>query len=549
MLQLLTENPLLLLFVTCGIGFALGRLKVKGVSLGVSAVLFVGLAIGSQHPDLAIPPFIRTLGLSIFVYTMGLSSGAHFFASFKQKGLIDNIFVVAIIVLTAAIVLLIAQYFEFKPSIAAGFFTGVMTNTPALASIQDTIRAQHNSSFEMMNEPVIAYSIAYPMAVLGPILAIALMRALFKIDYQKEARRLKALNLTLTQERIDGVTIKVTKNKAIDQSVREIHRHFHTKVVFTRVIRNDNEVLADGDLRLQKDDLVYVVGEPDDVTRLVRQMGEICEDAPAIDRSHYDYRRIFVSNPKVVGRPISDLHLMEHHGAIITRIRRGDVDMVAHPSSILELGDRVRVVADIHKIEQISKLFGDSYKRLSEIDLLSFGLGMAMGVALGLVKFPLPGGYTFELGFAGGPLIVGLILGAKRRTGSIIWNIPYSANLTLRQLGLVMFLACVGISSGYTFREQFFASGGLTLLLYGAAISLLVPFTMLVVGYCLFKVPYGKLSGMLAGLYTQPAVLGYATDASKDEAPNIGYAIVYPMSMIVKIILVQLLFTFLGGIA
>lgn len=543
MVAILSENPVLLLFLTAAIGFAIGRVHVRGASLGVAAVLFVGLLIGAHAPSLVVPEFARTLGLAIFVYTIGLSSGAGFFASFNRKGLRDNALVVGVLVVAAGTVLVVATVIELRATIAAGFFAGVTTNTPALASVIDAVRDAGSAA---ANEPTVGYSIAYPMGVLGPILAIALVRRLHAIDYRAEAARLASLHLVQTD--IASVTVRVCAPDAVDRTVRDVQRDLRGPVVLSRIQRGTEVMLAEGDVRLRRDDLVCVVGEPENVARAVASIGELDQHHPALDRSQYDFRRIVVSRTDAVGRRLRDLQLPERFDAIVTRVRRGDVDVTATGDTVLELGDRVRVVASRHRMGDVTARLGDSYRRLSEVDLLSFGLGMSSGLLVGLIAIPLPGGVTFTLGSAGGPLVVGLVLGARRRTGPIVWNIPYSANLTLRQIGLIFFLAAVGLGSGYTFRTTFAANSGLTLLLVGAVVSTAIPALTLVIGYRVLHIPYGQLAGMVAAQQTQPAVLGYALEESADEAPNVGYAMVFPVAMITKILLAQVLLAALGGV-
>jgi putative transport protein len=241
-----------------------------------------------------------------------------------------------------------------------------------------------------------------------------------------------------------------------------------------------------------------------------------------------------------------DLHLPQDYGAIVSRVRRGDIDLLAHGSTILELGDRVRVIARREDMPALTALFGDSYKRLSEVNLLTLNLGLALGVMLGLIRIPLPGGVSFSLGLAGGPLVVGLILGAIRRTGRLVWTLPYSANLTLRQIGLIMLLAGIGLRSGYTFMTNFSSSGGLSIFFIGAFVTLVTALLMTVVGYKLLKIPFGLLTGMVAGMNTQPATLGFALDQAENELPNLGYALVFPVATITKIVVAQLLLIGLG---
>lgn len=549
MVDLLAENPVLLLFVTAAIGYALGRIHVRGASIGVAAVLFVGLAIGAQSPELEIPEFLRTFGLAIFVYTIGLASGSNFFASFNRQGLRDNALVVAMMVAAAGLVVATAQVFDLKATVAAGFFTGATTNTPALAGVMEAVEASGTGEAIALatSEPTIGYSIAYPMGVLGPILAIALVKRLYRIDYRAEAARLTSLNLV--QEDISSVTIRVDAALCQDRSVREIQRALRLPVVLSRIQRGEEVLLAEGDLRLRDGDLVQVVGTPANVDTAIAMIGALDEHHPELDRTRYDFRRIVVSETDIVGRRLRDLRLPEDYDAIVTRVRRGDVDVIATGDTVLELGDRVRVVAGREHMKAVTARLGDSYRHLSEIDLLSFGLGMSLGLLLGVISVPLPGGMTFELGSAGGPLVAGLVLGAVRRTGPIVWNIPYSANLTLRQIGLTLFLAAVGLGSGYTFRTMFAENSGVTLLVVGAVISTVIPLVTLIIGYRWFKMPYGTLTGLVSSMHTQPAVLGYALEAAGDDSPNVGYAMVYPVAMITKILLAQMVLLVLGGVA
>jgi putative transport protein len=245
----------------------------------------------------------------------------------------------------------------------------------------------------------------------------------------------------------------------------------------------------------------------------------------------------------VAGRRIRDLGTLHQLGALVTRVRRGDIEFLPDGDTVLELGDRVRVVAHRDHIAAVGELFGDSYRALSEIDILTFGLGVALGLLLGALPIPLPGGITIRLGFAGGPLIVALILGALRRTGPMVWSLPYSANLTLRQIGLVLFLAGIGTRAGYAFVSMLARGEGLTVFLAGAAITCLTALTTLWLGHRILKIPLGLLIGMLAGLQTQPAVLAFASEQAGNDLPNIGYATVYPLAMIAKIVLAQVLLT------
>ncbi|MCA9958795.1 MAG: hypothetical protein KC443_07170, partial [Anaerolineales bacterium] len=340
MIQILIDNPLLLLFIVLAVGYAIGRIKIKGSSLGVAAVLFVGLAAGALHPDLELPDIIFLLGLVIFVYTVGLSSGPGFFSSFRRKGLRDNLFVVGMLTLAALITIAAHFILGLKATITAGMFAGSLTNTPALAGLLDTIRntAPAGQLDQLLTEPVIGYSVAYPMGVLGMILAVAIMQRLFKVNYSVEAKKMGGFHLV--EQDLYTQTVRVTRSETVGASLRELRQRYNWNVVFGRLQRGDEISLATGDTVLQLNDLLSIVGTPDDVQMAVPILGELTDIHLEFDRSQYDYRRIFVSNPAVVGRRLSELRLPQEHGAIVTRVRRGDIDLLAHGDTMLELGDR-----------------------------------------------------------------------------------------------------------------------------------------------------------------------------------------------------------------
>jgi putative transport protein len=340
-------------------------------------------------------------------------------------------------------------------------------------------------------------------------------------------------------------TVRVTHPAIHGRNVGELLRNGGWDVVFGRLQHDGALGVATVDTYLHAGDLVSIIGSRAEVDRATRALGEPAAEALDLDRRTLDFRRVFVSNPAVVGRPLRELDLPRVHGAIITRVRRGDVDLLPHGDTVLELGDRVRVVTRRENLDTVSKLFGDSYRELAEIDVVSLGLGLALGLLLGMVPIPLPGGVTFTLGFAGGPLIVALFLGWRERTGRIIWSLPYSANLTLRQFGLTLFLAGVGTRSGASFWSTFSQGGGLAIFLAGVVITAAAAVTMLAVGHKLLKIPLSLLVGMLAGLQTQPAVLAFAHEQTRHDLPNIGYATVYPAATIAKIIAAQLLLAWL----
>ncbi|GAB7024852.1 aspartate:alanine exchanger family transporter [Geotalea toluenoxydans] len=544
MLQVLINNPLLLLFVVAAIGYPLGQLKVHGSCLGVAAVLFVGLAVGSIHPDLKLPEIVYILGLGLFVYTIGLSSGPAFVASLRREGLRNNLLVIGMLFFASGLAVTAHRLLHLKASLTAGMFAGCLTNTPALASALETIKhtAPAQALELMLAEPVVGYSITYPVGVIGVVLAITIVQRLWHIDYTAEAKRLHTFGAS--SEPLLNCTISVT-HAHISATIDQLSREQKWDVLFGRIKRRNHVFLSTPQTVLEPGDMVIAVGTEEELHRVAAFLGEQSSEHIGLDRSEYDYRRIFVSNTHVAGRAIGELKLQEKFGAVITRVRRGDVDFLPHEDMVLELGDRVRVLTRTREMGRVTSYFGDSYRAVSEVDIMTFSLGLALGLLLGTIPLPLPGGITIKLGFAGGPLIVALILGTVGRTGSMVWSLPYGANMTLRQIGLVFFLAGIGTRAGYSFFSTFSQGGGLTIFAVGAAITCLTALATLWVGHRLLKIPFSLLIGMVAGMQTQPAVLGYALEQTGNDLPNIGYASVYPVATIGKIVAVQLILVLL----
>jgi putative transport protein len=543
MVDAFIENPLLLLFVVAGLGYGVGSIRIRGSNLGVAAVLFVGLGVGGLSPELHIPDIIIFLGLAMFVYTIGLSSGPSFFATFRQRGSRDIIFVIVMLTLSASIAFGLHFLFHFDASTTSGLYAGSTTNTPALAGLLDAISNANlgNTAAKSMSErAVIGYSLSYPMGVIGVMIAINVMHRLLKIDYLAEERVLK--KEYPVRQTVTSKTVEVTQPNVAGIPLRDLKRQLNANVVFGRLVRGDETLLTNYDTTLKVGDQVALVADEEEIERVTLLIGKNMPIRLSSDRSEYDTRRIFVSNPDIAGERLSTLNLNERFAAIITRVRRGDIDLLANSKLVLELGDRVRFVARRQDIPKISKLFGDSYDALSRINLLSFGLGMALGLLLGMITFQLPGDASFKLGFAGGPIIVALILGALRRTGPIVWTLPYSANLTLRQIGLILLLAGVGVNSGHTFVDTVAQGGGGIIFLAGTIISFITAIATLFIGYKLLKIPFSFLTGMVA---SQPAVLDFALEKAGNKLPNIGFTLMLPVSLITKIVYVQFLFALL----
>lgn len=538
MTTFLIDNPLFLLFLVAAIGYLVGRIRIGSFSLGVSAVLFVGLAFGALDPGIGMPEIVYQFGLILFVYTVGLAGGPGFVAAMRRDGLRENLFVVAMLTGAAGLVVVAHHLLDLRPGLSAGLYAGSLTNTPALATVLESVTTSTPAAEldAALADPVVGYSVAYPIGVLGVILAIAFVTR--RWDAHSPQQRHELQELGVMAEEIQDVTITVTRDLG-QLPVAELSDRLHG-VLLARQRRERHQWLVRGHDVLAPGDQVSVVGPPQAVAEAVALLGEVSQDQLMQRDSELDYRRIFVSNPEAVGLPISELDLAGRFNATVTRVRHGDMDRLARGDMKLELGDRVRVVAPRDRMGEVSRWFGDSTKALSEIDIGVFGLGIALGLLLGSVPIPLPGGASFSLGLAGGPLVVGLVLGALRRTGPIVWQLPYNANLTLRQTGLILFLAGVGTSSGYGFVTTV-GDGGLPVFAAGAVITFATALATLMVGRHLLHIPVDVLTGMVSGVHTGPAGLAFANDLADNEAPDLGYATVFPVATITKILLAQLL--------
>lgn len=539
--QILSENPLVLLFIVAAIGYMVGKINIKGNSLGVSAVLFVGLAFGASNANYNVPEIVFQLGIVLFVYSIGLSSGPAFFKSFKKNGWRDISFVVVMLTISLLCAILLHFALGYQKSVTTGIYSGSTTNTPALASVIEHVLSINKKDTSTVQQLVLGYTYSYPMGILGVMIVLKMMESFFKIDYEKEAEELSKdydVEVTLTSK-----AIEVTADLEEDTTVRDLYKKHNWAVNFGRVKKSGRVKIMSWGTTVRKGDVLIAIGGKSQIEKVRDVLGHYVDKSIIYNTEEYDVKTIFVSNPDMAGKELSALNLRQDYDSVITRIRRGDVEMLAKSNTVLELGDRIRFVAKREDLKDLSDLFGDSYQDSSQINLFSFGLGLALGLVLGLIEVTLPGGIDFKLGLAGGPLIVGLILGAVRRTGPIVWTLPFSSNVTLRQIGIILTLSVIGLTSGNTFVESILDFetgamiflGGVLLSMAGAALSIFI-------GYKLFKIPFSLLIGFLSN---QPAILEYGLDLTKNRIPLIGYALMYPIALVLKVLYAQILYLLL----
>ncbi len=530
----LIDNPLLLLFLVVGVGAALGQVRVKGIALGPAAALFVGLAVSAADDRLAnTPPIVPQIGLALFIYTVGLASGPSFLDELRRGGAKVLVGVTGLLCLVALAVVGVGELFDLDTGARSGLFAGTLTNTPALSAAISSLGDKVTDGSVI--DPVIGYSLAYPLGVLTMLLAASW-------SLRSGQRRAAKQHVPAAETATANATAATVSVSRPDMPPLGDLRHWDgARLAFGRYEHDGAVQLATTDVVLEPGDSCTVIGAPDDVDRFIAWAGERSTRHLALDRALLDFRRISVSNRKLAGTKLRDLDLEGRYGATITRVRRGDADLVADGDFVVRLGDRLRVVGPAKRLGDVAVLLGDSDRSLGEVDAMGFALGMSIGLLIGLVAIPLPGGGEIELGVGGGPLIAGLVLGTLSRSGPITWQIPHAANLTLRQLGILVFLGAIGIRSGATFADAVGTGIGARVAVAAAILTTFIAVSSIVLTRIVGSDPVSA-AGQIAGIETQPAVHAYAAEATKgDSRVDAGYALVLPLAMIVKLILVQLL--------
>ena len=529
--DLAAEQPLLLLTVIMAIGGAIGSIKIRSFSLGPAAVLFTALAFSAYDDRLKLPQILGVFGLALFAYVIGVGAGPSFFAALKTGGRALGVVVGALLV-GALVTVLAGNALGLSGPILSGVYAGALTNTPALATASEAWAS---------DLPTVGYSVTYLFGVLGMLLA-----AVIGIKAAAPSKALAPIVEDPLPPRLDGMTVRIETAGLPDLGT--LSERYDHNIVFSRIMRGDSPGHP-GDVDVATDDaipmpgdILTVIGSQAVVDDFVTAVGHPSTVALTLDRSTVDYRRVAVSNPKVAGQTLGELRLRRRFGAVATRVRRGDVDLLATDDLALQIGDRVRIVADRRRMSEITAYLGDSEKGASAYSITSLSLGLALGVLLGELSFPLPGGSHFALGLAGGPLLVGLIVGRAGRTGGINWSMPHGVASTLSQLGMMLFLAYAGSNSGSALASALSSPTGPRLLAVGVVVTAVTAATVILGGRLLAGMYGPRMGGVLAGTQTQPAVLAYANESTKDDPRvNLGYALVYPAAMIVKVVVAPLL--------
>ncbi len=534
-------HAVLVITAVAALGLALGQLKVRGLGLGIAGVLFSGLLFGHLGVTLNehVLEFTREFGLILFVYAIGLQVGPGFFSSLKKEGLPLNLLAASVVLGGVAMAGIAHRWGGLDLPATVGVLAGATTNTPSLGAAQQALRDIAGPESELVKTPGMGYAVAYPFGVIGIILVMVVLRTVFRIRPEKEleafaqakkqnAPGLQAINLEVTNVNLAGIPIG--RMPGSPQST----------VVISRVRHGGRVSIARPDMTLDVGDVILAVGPKDKLEDLRLIVGRVSEvdlrDVP----SDIATRRVLVTRKSVLGQTIDSLEFPRRFGVTITRLSRMEIEFAAHPDLRLKFGDTVLVVGEADALRQAAEELGNSPKQLNDPQIVPLLVGIALGVVLGSLPLAVPGlPAPVRLGLAGGPLVMAILLARLGRIGRLVWHMPISANFMIRELGISLFLACVGVKSGGKFVETLLSGPGVGWVLWGAAITGVPLLVVGIVARLILKTNYTALCGLLAGAMTDPPALAFANAHFGSEAPALSYATVYPLTMLLRVLSTQ----------
>ena len=529
------------------VGLFIGNVKFRGIGLGIGGVLFGGIIVGHFVSQAGMTlssdmlHVIQEFGLILFVYTIGIQVGPGFFASLRVSGLRLNLFAVLIVIIGGLVTAILHKLFDSPLPVVLGIFSGAVTNTPALGAGQQILR-DLGTPMEMVDQMGMSYAMAYPFGICGILFTMWMLRVIFRVNVETEAQQHES-SRTNGGALIKTINIRVENPNLHDLAIKDVPILNGDKIICSRLKREETLKVPSPDTIIQLGDLLHLVGQPADLHNAQLVIGQEVDTSLSTKGTDLRVERVVVTNENVLGKRIRDLHFKERYDVVISRLNRAGVELVASGDISLQFGDILNLVGRPSAIDAVANVLGNAQQKLQQVQMLPVFIGIGLGVLLGSIPVFVPGfPAALKLGLAGGPLIMALILGRIGSIGKLYWFMPPSANLALRELGIVLFLSVVGLKSGGDFVNTLVNGEGLSWIGYGALITAVPLITVGILARMLAKMNYLTMCGMLAGSMTDPPALAFANNLHPTSgAAALSYATVYPLVMFLRIITPQLL--------
>lgn len=529
------------------VGLFIGNVKFRGVGLGIGGVLFGGIIVGHFVSQAGMTlssdmlHVIQEFGLILFVYTIGIQVGPGFFASLRVSGLRLNLFAVLIVIIGGLVTAILHKLFDIPLPVVLGIFSGAVTNTPALGAGQQILR-DLGTPMAMVDQMGMSYAMAYPFGICGILFTMWMLRVIFRVNVETEAQQHESTR-TNGGALIRTINIRVENPNLHNLAIKDVPILNGDKVICSRLKREETLKVPSPETVIQLGDLLHLVGQPADLHNAQLVIGQEVDTSLSTKGTDLRVARVVVTNENVLGKRIRDLHFKERYDVVISRLNRAGVELVASSDISLQFGDILNLVGRPSAIDAVANVLGNAQQKLQQVQMLPVFIGIGLGVLLGSIPVFVPGfPAALKLGLAGGPLIMALILGRIGSIGKLYWFMPPSANLALRELGIVLFLSVVGLKSGGDFIHTLVDGEGLSWIGYGALITAVPLITVGILARMLAKMNYLTMCGMLAGSMTDPPALAFANNLHPTSgATALSYATVYPLVMFLRIITPQLL--------
>ncbi|EID2633043.1 putative transporter [Shigella flexneri] len=536
-----------ILALVAAVGLFIGNVKFRGIGLGIGGVLFGGIIVGHFVSQAGMTlssdmlHVIQEFGLILFVYTIGIQVGPGFFASLRVSGLRLNLFAVLIVIIGGLVTAILHKLFDIPLPVVLGIFSGAVTNTPALGAGQQILR-DLGTPMEMVDQMGMSYAMAYPFGICGILFTMWMLRVIFRVNVETEAQQHES-SRTNGGALIKTINIRVENPNLHDLAIKDVPILNGDKIICSRLKREETLKVPSPDTIIQLGDLLHLVGQPADLHNAQLVIGQEVDTSLSTKGTDLRVERVVVTNENVLGKRIRDLHFKERYDVVISRLNRAGVELVASGDISLQFGDILNLVGRPSAIDAVANVLGNAQQKLQQVQMLPVFIGIGLGVLLGSIPVFVPGfPAALKLGLAGGPLIMALILGRIGSIGKLYWFMPPSANLALRELGIVLFLSVVGLKSGGDFVNTLVNGEGLSWIGYGALITAVPLITVGILARMLAKMNYLTMCGMLAGSMTDPPALAFANNLHPTSgAAALSYATVYPLVMFLRIITPQLL--------